>query len=203
MSNTNKLITFGYKDDEVILNGIRKGRSQAFRALYDQNADRVFRLAMQLVKDEALAQNVVQDTFIVVFNKIHGFRAESKISTWIYKIAYNHCLNEIKKRKRQQSKIRELGEMEFEKSGSDGTLGKLYQKEQVSLILKLVDDMSEKKKSTFTLHYIEERTADEIAGILDEGRGTVLKRLNRIRLELMEKIGKLPVKTTRNKVGQS
>lgn len=182
----NKLITLGYRDEKLILSGIKKGRNQAFRALYEQNADKVFRLSLQILKDEVLAQNIVQDTFMTVFNKIHTFREDSKISTWIYRIAYNLSLNELKRVKRQQSKVKELSLSMNDENETGNTFDKIYSKQQVKLVLSAVEKMSEIKRNTFMLYYVEEKTADEIAHILEEGRGTVLKRLNRIRAELID-----------------
>ena len=65
---------------------------RAFRALYREHAQAVFRIARRFCTDDADAEEVVQETFIAVFESIGRFRGESKLSTWLYRVTVNQAL---------------------------------------------------------------------------------------------------------------
>ena len=200
----NNVIPIGNLDDATILDGIRQGHSGAFRALYDHNADRVFRLAFQFLQNEAEAQNIVQETFIRVFRTIGRFRADSKLSTWIYRITCNLCLNEIKRGKTYNGLLKSFSETEMTtEKAQDQSFRHIQNQEQVHLVMKVVKNMEDRKRLTFHLFYVEEMKADDIADILEENRGTTLKRLKRIREEIVQQVGCEEKRDYQNKAGRS
>lgn len=71
-----------------------------FENIYATWYPKIFRLCMGYVNDEAQAQDLAQETFIIVWQKLHTFRGEAAISTWIYRIATNTCLRSVEKSKR-------------------------------------------------------------------------------------------------------
>src|SRR5690606_15463907 len=71
-----------------------------FEEIYKTYYERIYRLCMGYVNDYALAQDLVQETFIIVWKQLPKFRNESSIGTWIFRIASNHCLRQIEKEKR-------------------------------------------------------------------------------------------------------
>ena len=71
-----------------------------FEQLYKSYWQKVFRLCMGFVNDYDIAQDIAQETFIIVWQKLDTFRNESSIGTWIFRIASNNCLRQIEKEKR-------------------------------------------------------------------------------------------------------
>lgn len=71
-----------------------------FEEIYQQYSPQIFRVCMGYVNDTDQARDLVQDTFIAVWRNLASFRNDSKISTWIFRIATNNCLREIEKSKR-------------------------------------------------------------------------------------------------------
>jgi len=71
-----------------------------FDSLYKTYSPQIFRVCMGYVNDHDRAKDLVQETFIAVWRNLAGFRNESKVSTWIYRIATNHCLRALEKEKR-------------------------------------------------------------------------------------------------------
>jgi RNA polymerase sigma-70 factor (ECF subfamily) len=71
-----------------------------FEVIYKTYWDKIFRLCMGYVNDYDLAQDLAQETFILVWQKLESFRNESSIGTWIFRIATNNCLRQIEKEKR-------------------------------------------------------------------------------------------------------
>ena len=88
-------------NDQKIINQIIEGDTSAFSVLVDHYKDLVFTLAMRMVKNREEAEEVSQDTFIKVYKSLNKFKGDSKFSTWIYRVAYNTCLDRLKKIKRE------------------------------------------------------------------------------------------------------
>ena len=79
-------------ESELIL-GLRNGEETAFKFLVDTYQDRVYNTAMGIVQNAEDAEDVAQEVFIQVFRSIHSFKAESKLSTWIYRITTTRSLD--------------------------------------------------------------------------------------------------------------
>ena len=92
-------------NDQIIINQILEGDTNAFSVLVDRYKDLVFTLAIRMVKNREEAEEVSQDTFIKVYKSLSKFKGNSKFSTWIYKVAYNTCLDRLKKIKREYNVV--------------------------------------------------------------------------------------------------
>lgn len=84
--------------DIQLINKLRNGDTTAFRILVELYKDKSLSLAVSIVKNEALAEDILQDVFIKVYKNIGKFKFKSKFSTWLYKIVVNTCYTELKRR---------------------------------------------------------------------------------------------------------
>ncbi len=75
---------------------------RAFNWVYERYYPKMFRLAMKYLKDETEAQDVVQDVFITLYERINDFRQESTLDTWLYRVCVNACLMRMRKKKREE-----------------------------------------------------------------------------------------------------
>lgn len=78
-------------DDRELVGQVARGNGRAFRALYERYADRVFRYALTLLRNRHLAEEVVQETMVAVWNGADKFEGRSQVSTWIFGIARHHA----------------------------------------------------------------------------------------------------------------
>ena len=176
--------------DEKFLLSLKNGDERSFHRLYQEYSDRIYRFGYNFRRDEEFAENLVQETFVKVFQNINKFEYNSKLKdplkSWIYRIAKNHAFNEIKKINRKSKLISE--EQSYERVSEGSSVKrideKVIQKEQLKKVYSKLDNLSIKKRTTFILFFIEELTADEIAVIMKENRGSTLKRLQRVKEEL-------------------
>ncbi|MCB0032660.1 MAG: sigma-70 family RNA polymerase sigma factor [Anaerolineales bacterium] len=83
-------------DDDILVQQIRAGDTAAWTLFVNQYGAPIYRLALRLMKNEADAEDVVQETFINALNGIDTFEARSKLSTWLYRIAYNNALMRLR-----------------------------------------------------------------------------------------------------------
>ena len=86
------------KDTELV-HRVRDGDTGAFRILVNLYKDKSLSLAVSIVRDEPLAEDILQDVFIKVYKNIKKFKFKSKFSTWLYRIVVNSCYNELKKQR--------------------------------------------------------------------------------------------------------
>ena len=73
------------KEDHILVSDLKNGEEEAFRYLVDQYQDKVYNTCISFVKNPDDADDLTQEVFIEVYNSIHKFRLESKLSTWIYR----------------------------------------------------------------------------------------------------------------------
>src|SRR6185503_10401220 len=82
--------------ERSLLRRLRDRDERAFRELLEMHRDRVYNITFRMLGNRAEAEDVAQEVFITVFKTIDSFREEAKLSTWLYRVAVNHCKNRIK-----------------------------------------------------------------------------------------------------------
>lgn len=87
------------EDEPQLLDALRRRDPEAFRALFTAYADKVYRLAVGLLEDEAEAEGVVQDAFLRLFEKLDQFEGRSSLGTWLYRVAYNLSIDRLRARR--------------------------------------------------------------------------------------------------------
>ncbi|GAA6770449.1 hypothetical protein AAGS39_11930 [Flavobacterium sp. CGRL2] len=92
-------------NDQHYIDKVLQGDTNSFAVLVDRYKDMIFTLALKMVKNREEAEEVAQDTFIKIYSSLSKFKGDSKFSTWIYKIAYNTCLDRLKKSKKDDLNI--------------------------------------------------------------------------------------------------
>jgi RNA polymerase sigma-70 factor (ECF subfamily) len=85
--------------DDVLVESARLGDYAAFEALVRRHQRRVFAVAMGILKNPAEAEEVAQETFLSAFEHLDGFRGEARFSTWLFRVATNHALMKLRKKK--------------------------------------------------------------------------------------------------------
>lgn len=148
-----------------------------FEQLYKSYWQKVFRLCMGYVNDYDIAQDIAQETFIIVWQKLHTFRNESGIGTWIFRIASNNCLKQIEKGKR------------FPKSELpiDITEEKQYSLEpRIQFLYKCIAELPEIERIIISLE-LEDVKQVEIANIVGLSEVNIRVRIHRIKEKLTQK----------------
>src|SRR5215510_13281245 len=93
--------------ERMLLRRLRERDERAFRELIEEHRDRVFNLTYRMLGSRPEAEDVAQEVFITVFKTVDTFREESKFSTWLYRVAVNHCKNRIKYLARRHDRDRD------------------------------------------------------------------------------------------------
>ena len=166
----------------------REGDLGAFDILYRKYSIPLVGFLDRMIHDTGLAEDMFQETFIRVLENIERYNPAYRFSTWIYKIATNLCINELKRRKREtfipashqaaNGGVCE-GSTENRIASEDGTpLEHLEFKETREFIQSLLDMLPDKCRVSFLLRFYYDMTYDDIAYIEDCAVGTIKSRVH-------------------------
>lgn len=182
-----KLMTQKFSETEL-LNECRKGNREAFESLYLLHQKKVFSIALNFFGgDYDKAQDITQQVFLKLFTKFSEFRGESELTTWIYRITVNSCLDEHRKTSRFFNLSDFLG-LPDKRIKPD----KKIQKEQISdEVQRVLGTLKPKFRLPLLLKYVEDLSYEEISKVLECSIGTVSSRLNRGHKMLASKLGHL------------
>ncbi|MBC2845968.1 RNA polymerase sigma factor [Winogradskyella flava] len=171
-------------EENILIDAINNGDTRAYGQLVDRYKDLVYTLALRMLKHREEAEEVAQDTFIKVFKSLDKFKGDSKFSTWIYRVAYNTCLDNIKKNKKHLNNVA-IDEFTFNKLETiDNALDNIIKEEKSVLIKKCINKLPEDSSALLTLFYFEELSLDEISKIINVEVNTVKVKLFRARKKL-------------------
>jgi len=180
-----------YTDEELIAR-FQQGDEYAFEEIVYRFKDRLKNFVFRYLDSEEVAEDVVQDTFLRVYQKKHMYRNIAKFSTWIYTIAGNLAKTELRKRKRRKMfSLSSLGledkeyEIPSEEFAPEDEIEGEYTEQEIQAA---INNLSDKFKTVIILRDIQELSYDEISKIVDVPVGTVKSRINRARLKLQEKL---------------
>jgi RNA polymerase sigma-70 factor, ECF subfamily len=171
-------------DEHILIEAINNGDTRAYAQLVDRYKDLVYTLALRMLKHKEEAEEVAQDTFIKVFKSLDKFKGDSKFSTWIYRVAYNTCLDNIKRNKKHLNNVT-IDEFTFNKLDTiDNALDNIISEEKSTLIKNCINKLPEDSSALLTLFYFEELSLEEISKIINVEANTVKVKLFRARKKL-------------------
>jgi len=181
------------ESERELLARIRAGEKAACEDCVRLHAPGVYRLALRLMRDEAEAEDVMQETFLNAFKGIDRFDGRSGLRTWLYRIAYNAAMMRLRRPKREFISVEAASEPE------EGTPvprelydwgaapeQELEKAELRAVMEKAIEDLPEKLRVVFVMRELEELSTEETAEALGIKQEVVKTRLHRARLRLRE-----------------
>ncbi|MBN2578332.1 MAG: sigma-70 family RNA polymerase sigma factor [Pirellulales bacterium] len=185
-------------DDLELVHRAQRGDFSAFEVLLGHYETRIYRLAYRILRREHDAEEVVQQTFLSVIEHLASFREESRFSTWLLKIAANHALAVLRKKRREHTVAWETPP---EEEGYQDVPHPRYiaqwrdtpeelagRRETRHLLDEALEELDDKYRLVFVLRDIEGLSTQETAEALDISVANVKVRLLRARLMLREKL---------------
>ena len=169
-------------DDRALVSRVLGGDMQAFRALIKKHERLVAHMVGRLVKQEEDREELCQDVFMKVYEKLREFQFQSQLSTWVATIAYRHAINHLRKKKVE---IAELPENEIVAEEND-----VEEADIQTHLIKLIETLPPQYKIVLTLYHLEQKNYNEIGEITQMPEGTVKSYLFRARQLLKEKAKK-------------
>lgn len=177
--------------DEILVQRILKGDKPAFRMLVTRYQNLVFTLVLRIVGAREEAEEVSQDVFMKVYSNLSSFEGKSKLSSWIYRIAYNTALTRIRN---QRPDISSLDNEKTAAAVANKTGTAVYNEAErtfrTEYVSRAINMLEPDDATVITLFYLSEQSMEEIAQILNIEPNAAKVRLHRARKKLREKMEK-------------
>ena len=141
-----------------------------------------------MLSDTTLAEDAAQEVFLKAYQSLGHFQMKASFSTWLYRIASNHCLDLLRKKSREKT---ESWEMFLEKESQQiealfSVPHEHFSEEQTELLYRFLSHLSKTSRNIIVLRELDGLSYEEIAKTLDCSLDAVKSRLKRARLEMME-----------------
>lgn len=187
------MVDYLHSDDELLVKLSLDGDSRAYGEIVRRYEKMVAGIVKGMLGNIQQAEDVGQDTFIRLYYSLSSFRGESKLGTYIQRIAINLSLNEIKRGKRFVSLFSRSNNDDNapEKEISDTVLNAEEDNDLKEILEKAIAALPDDYRAVVVLRLIQGYSTKESAEILELPVGTVLSRLSRARNHLKEEINKL------------
>lgn len=182
--------------EHELVNKIKAGDFHAFKNLFECYQLEVLNLCLKFVGNRVEAEDVCQEVFIKVYQSINSFEHKAKISTWIYRIAINLCLNHQRKKKqmrflrlddRETQSNSDINDLLMNPPGEQPDIS-LEQKEKEKIIWESVNSLPENQRVVLILQRYEGMSCEQIARVLKSSASSIQSRIYRAKENLYKKL---------------
>lgn len=177
--------------DSEIIEECRRGNLRNFREIAGISSPFAFSVAFRMLGDEALAEDVVQETMVTLWQKIGKIRSADHFKMWLYRIVVNKCYDELRRKKKSHEF--NPGEPEWTVISnhlSHDPVTEMENRETAAMIKVLTAALSPKQKAVFVLCDLEEMSPDEVSEITGMSKANVKANLHYARKKISEMIRK-------------
>ena len=177
-----------YEEDNFYIDKILKGDDTSFAALIEKHKTMAYNIAYRILKSREDAEEITQDSFLKAYHSLNAFKRESKFSTWLFRIIYNHSISRIRKKKLDINSYDDENFEWMEPAEAAHELDKLHHLEQKKYVNKALLKLSAEDSTVISLFYINESSIEEISEITGLNQSNVKVKLHRARKKLFEEL---------------
>lgn len=178
-------------DEASFIKRLQEGEELAFKSLVDDNQQMVVNTCFGFLHNYEEAEDIAQEVFIQVYNRINTFRGDSKLTTWIYRIAVNKSLNKLRSRKSKFLVTLDavfVSEYDSGKQASDNPYNSLENQERAEILHSAIDKLPENQKTAFILSKYQGLPNKNIAEVMKHTLSSVEALLNRAKKNLQKSL---------------
>jgi RNA polymerase sigma-70 factor (ECF subfamily) len=174
-------------DDKLIVR-LKQDDLSALGELYELLSKKIYNRCFFILKDQGLAEDATQEIFLKAFNQVKSLKENSKIEGWLNRMAYNYCIDQIRKNKKEKTENAQVESnqelVDFVEELDQITESEEYQAE----LKKELDKLSESERLIIMLYYWEGLQVSEISEQLNLGESAVKMKLSRTRTKLKDRL---------------
>lgn len=180
------------REDDVLVGKAIGGNEAAYKKLVEKYERALFFHILKMVKDREQVEDLVQESFVKAFDNLNSYSTNYAFSTWLYRIATNHTIDYLRKKKLQTLSIDEPvktrdGDMQMQLEDETAeTDRRIIRNQRQVIVQNAIENLPEKYRKVIEMRHMEEKSYQEIADILDLPLGTVKAHIFRAR-ELLYK----------------
>lgn len=174
-------------EDDVLVKNAIGGSEKAYAKLVNKYERALHFYIMKMIKDRNKVEDLVQEVFVKAFDNLHSYNTNYAFSTWLYRIATNHTIDYLRKKKLKTLSIDEPvpsrdGEMEMQLPDEDAQTDRgIIRSQRQQMVHRAIESLPEKYRDVIKLRHMQEKSYQEIATILDLPLGTVKAHIYRAR----------------------
>lgn len=177
-------------NEDILIQDLKEGKDLAFKTIVDAYQNMVYNTCLAIVKSEEDAEDIAQEVFVQVYQSIKSFKGESKLSTWIYRIATTKSLDHERKKKRKKrfgfvkSIFGEDSEIIINPPDFNHPGVALDKKENAAKLFKAIDKLPENQRIAFLLNKVEGLSYQEVSQVLQVSVSSIESLLHRAKNNL-------------------
>jgi RNA polymerase sigma-70 factor (ECF subfamily) len=198
-SSSNGILDHKELSDEILVRNFVESQDEgAFNEIVNRYEDKIYRLALRITRNPSDAEDVLQEVFIILIEKLNTFHEESKFSTWLYRVAANVSYIQYKTEEKYRILVSLESYVSYDGDGaligvevknwSDRPDEVFFSKEGMEMIEKAVNELPVAYRVVFHLRDVEGFSNEEVAKVLDLSLAAVKFRIHRARLFLRDKL---------------
>ena len=172
-------------DEDVVELYLKTQKEKYFDVLYQRFSGKVFAKCISLLKDEVNAADALQEIFMKIILKLSNFSGKSKLSTWIYAITYNHCIDLVRKNNRRSVQLE--GEIEKFDEPIEDVDDSVILETHISRLKEVLDDMKIEDKSILLMKYQDGMSIQEISDNFNKSESAIKMQIKRAKEKFRKK----------------
>ena len=169
------------KDDIYYIEMVKSGQTSFFSYIVDRYRNVVFSIALKVLKNREDAEEMAQESFIKAYKSLHTFKGNAKFSTWLYRITYNTCISELRKRKMYFTSTEEV---QISDEAQEMDLEGIPEENRAKVIKEAMSRLPEDEYMLVLLFYFEDKSIEEISKITGHTESNAKVKLFRARKKL-------------------
>jgi RNA polymerase sigma-70 factor, ECF subfamily len=185
-------------DEELVRAFVGDNEEKAFNEIVNRYGDKIYKIALGITRNPSHAEDVLQEVFVTLLQKLDSFHEDSKFSTWLYRVAANTSYMRLRSEKKYNNELSLEDYVSYDEDGalkgieikdwSDRPDEVLLSKEVIEIIEKAVNELPIANRVVFHLRDVKGFSNDEVAKILRLSLPAVKTRIHRARLFLRDKL---------------
>jgi RNA polymerase sigma factor (sigma-70 family) len=168
-------------DDSYYIKQVINGQTQYFSFIVEKYQDIVFSIALKIMKNREDAEEMAQESFIKAYNSLQGFKGKARFSTWLYRITYNTCISETRKKKHY---FISTDDVQVEGKGEEMHPDGIPEENRARYIAEAMKRLSEEEYMLVLLYYYEDQSVEDISKVTELSASNVKVKLYRARKKM-------------------
>ncbi|MFW5821788.1 MAG: RNA polymerase sigma factor [Tangfeifania sp.] len=168
-------------DDSYYIEKVLAGQTNYFSYLVDKYQDIVFSIALKVLKNREEAEEMAQESFIKAYKSLGSFKGKAKFSTWIYRITYNTCISETRKKKNH---FTSTDDIQIKDEAEEMNLDGIPEENRAEVIQAALKKLPEDEYTLVLLYYFEEQSVEDICKVTGLSESNAKVKLYRARKKL-------------------
>ncbi len=168
--------------DADLVDKVRQGDRNAFRHLFDRHRERVYRVALGMLRNPDDAMDAVQEVFIRIHGRLSEFKGDSAFGTWLVRVTVNHCIDRQRRQKTWDARF--VVDNDEEGVSDDGPEEQIMSVQLGQALQLALADLGEEHRTAILLREVNGLAYEEIATVMQCPKGTVMSRLHHARKKL-------------------